>query len=269
MFRTSLCLALTLSLAAFAWAGGQPEPKLTPEAEKAKEALDAHIKKINASGGSVVWIGEEALTKTFPKHQFFALRFRIYPVAKQLPEGMKPSNLFVVMGDKVEQIKDAKELEAFFKANAPQVTTNDQAIKILHSWLALGQEFVQDGFYKFKLEPTFAGTAPQGVAPGTIKGTATVMAGGNGEIAATLELDKAGKVIAGKQEEKIKQGPRPICQATKLLDADPIVRKMAEADLLYMDLAARDYLMEQREKAGPELRRAIDQLWQRIEKEGW
>jgi hypothetical protein len=268
MFRTSLSLLAALAVTSGAWAGGQPEPKLTPEAEKAKGVLDEHVKKIKAEGGSVVWISEEALTKTFPKHQFFALRFRIYPVAKQLPEGMKPSNLFVVLGDKVEHLKDAKALEAFFKANAPAVSTKDQALAALHSWLALGQEFVQDGFYKFKLEKVIDHTNND-LAPGKIQSTATVMAGGNGEITATLELDKAGKVVAAAQEEKIKQGPRPICQATKLLDADPIVRKMAEADLLYMGLAARDYLMEQREQASPELRRAIDQLWQRIQKEGW
>ena len=47
------------------------------------------------------------------------------------------------------------------------------------------------------------------------------------------------------------------------------LRRMAEADLVYMGLAARDYLMEQRASARPELREAIDRLWRRIEKEGW
>jgi hypothetical protein len=36
-----------------------------------------------------------------------------------------------------------------------------------------------------------------------------------------------------------------------------------------MGLAAREYLDEQRAQAGPELRRAIDRLWQRIQKNGW
>jgi hypothetical protein len=30
--------------------------------------------------------------------------------------------------------------------------------------------------------------------------------------------------------EQLRAGPRPICQATKLLDRDPIVRRMAEQD---------------------------------------
>jgi hypothetical protein len=36
-----------------------------------------------------------------------------------------------------------------------------------------------------------------------------------------------------------------------------------------MGLAAREYLRERRALADPELRAAIDQLWKRIEKEGW
>jgi hypothetical protein len=68
---------------------------------------------------------------------------------------------------------------------------------------------------------------------------------------------------------KLKPGPRPICQATKLLDADAVVRKMAEQDLLFMGLAARDYLMEQRAAAGPELRQAIDRLWEQIVNNKW
>jgi hypothetical protein len=63
---------------------------------------------------------------------------------------------------------------------------------------------------------------------------------------------------------ELKPGPRPICQATKLLDADPVVRRMAEQDLLVMGRAARPYLDEQRAKAAPELQKAIDRVWERI-----
>src|SRR5207249_6646109 len=64
----------------------------------------------------------------------------------------------------------------------------------------------------------------------------------------------------------IRPGPRPICQATKLLDADPLVRRICEQDLLIMGLSARDYLAEQRAAARPELRDAIDRLWQKIQR---
>ena len=98
---------------------------------------------------------------------------------------------------------------------------------------------------------------------------AVVMQGGNGELTATLTFSADGKLTSFDDNHKIKPGPRPICQATRLLDPDPIVRKMAEQDLLYMGLAARDYLREQRAKASPELRRAIDRLWERIVEAGW
>src|SRR5262249_38494342 len=99
-------------------------------------------------------------------------------------------------------------------------------------------------------------------------GRAIVMQGGNGELAATLEFVD-GKLAAVTESAKIRPGPRPICQATKLLDPTPIVRKMAEQDLLIMGIAARSYLMEQRGQARPELREAIDRLWRKIEENGW
>jgi hypothetical protein len=66
---------------------------------------------------------------------------------------------------------------------------------------------------------------------------------------------------------EIKPGPRPVCHATKLLDADPVVRAIVEQDLLIMGRAAKPYLDEQRAKAGPELQEAIDRIWQRIQME--
>ena len=97
-------------------------------------------------------------------------------------------------------------------------------------------------------------------------GRALVMQGGNGEINATLRFEQ-GKLAKATESAKIIPGPRPICQATKLLDADPIVRRMAENDLLYLGDLVKDYLDEQRAQATPELQRAIDRIRQRIEKQ--
>jgi hypothetical protein len=63
---------------------------------------------------------------------------------------------------------------------------------------------------------------------------------------------------------QIKTGIRPICQATKLLDPDPLVRRMAEQDLRVIGRKAKGYLDAQRAKARPELQKAIDRIWQRI-----
>ena len=88
--------------------------------------------------------------------------------------------------------------------------------------------------------------------------------GDAGEIDARLTFDAAGKLVRVSETANLKRGIRPICQATKLLDPDPVVRRMAEQDLLVMGKAARDYLAAQRAKADPKLQRAIDRLWERI-----
>jgi hypothetical protein len=46
---------------------------------------------------------------------------------------------------------------------------------------------------------------------------------------ATLTFDGGGKLARVAEGGKLRPGPRPICQATKLLDPDPLVRRMAEA----------------------------------------
>ena len=56
-----------------------------------------------------------------------------------------------------------------------------------------------------------------------------------------------------------------MCQATRLLDSDPIMRAMAAQDLLIMGRAAMPYLREQRKTAAPELVRAIDAISAQIE----
>ena len=44
---------------------------------------------------------------------------------------------------------------------------------------------------------------------------------------------------------------------------------MAEQDILVMGKSAKAYLDEQRAKAEPELKAAIDRVWRRILDEGW
>ncbi|HYV39105.1 MAG TPA: hypothetical protein VE988_25690 [Gemmataceae bacterium] len=263
--------AFTLVLAVAAWASAQPpaEQKTPENVNKAKEVVSAHLAKINGKNATIVWINDDSLTKTFPKHVFLAVRFRIYPVAMQMPEGMKPSNIFAVKDGKFEQVKDAKALEAFFKANATVPEKKQAQIDAARSWLWLSQEFVQDGFYKFEILDKEIKVDLAASLESFIRARAIVKDGGNGEIAILMRVQPEGKIASVTDNTKVKPGPRPICQATKLLDPDPVVRKMAEADLLYMGLAARDYIMEQRATASPELRDAIDRVWEKIVKNGW
>ncbi len=233
--------------------------------QKAEAQVKEYLTKNKAEGGQVLYLGNEYLDKMFPKQRFFAVRYRIYPVAKKMPEGMKPSNVIVVPPNgRPEHLKDAKALENYFKTNQQPVKGGLDATFSLLSWLTLSQEFRQDGFYKFKLPTMTDGKAGDGI---DIKGSAVVMQGGNGEITAELSFDKAGKLTKATETAKIKPGPRPICQATRLLHEDPLVRRICEADLLYMGRPALDYLREQRALAGPDLRRAIDRVIERIQRE--
>jgi hypothetical protein len=63
-------------------------------------------------------------------------------------------------------------------------------------------------------------------------------------------------------------GQRVGVQATKLLDPDPIVRRMAEQDLLVMGRATKPYLDQVRARVRPKLQLAIDRMWERIVREG-
>ena len=240
------------------------EPPLPEEAQKSADAVKAHLQKIKGDYAQLLFMSQAALKKTFPDHQFIIARYRLFPVARQLPEGLSASNIFAVTrkDQQLEHIKDAKALEAFFKKHQPAAKDDAAARRALASWLDLAQEFPQDGLYKFEiLEKDFGGESNDKIA--SVRGRAIVTQGGKGEITATLDFE-AGKLTKVTVGGKVQPGPRPICQATKLLDRDPIVRKMAEQDLLFMGPGIYDYLMEQRRRASPELRDAIDRIWRQI-----
>jgi hypothetical protein len=259
-------LLLLLAVVPLAW-GDDTEPKkkkLSKEdIEKAEKAVKAYLDKVKGSHGKTETVTDESVDKTLPGFAFFTVMYRQFPIARQLPEGLQSSNLFVVGNDnKPKLLNTAKDLKKFFEDKVQGATTEAKAKDAARAWLRLSQELHQDGFYKFKLEDD--STKVEGKDTKTVKAKVVVMQGGNGSLEATIKLDKDGKVTSIEESAKIRPGPRPICQATKLLDKDPIVRGMAEQALLCMGRAARDYLMEQRAKASPELKRAIDGIWRKI-----
>jgi hypothetical protein len=212
---------------------------------------------------------DEALKKAFPDTAFFAVVFRQYPVALAAPEPFKSQNVFAVPKDgKLVHLTDTKGLETYFKDNLKGVKDEDGAKLAAGAWLALSQTFQQDGFFKFSVpkdELKAAGEKGERKASGKV----VVTQGGKGELTATLTFDDKGKLAKVVEENAIKPGVRPICQATKLLDADPLVRRIAEQDILVMGRACKSYLDGQRAAASPELRREIDRVWKRIINEGW
>jgi len=241
--------------------GGRAADK--DEIENAKKAVEKKMADLKAAGGDTAVFSDEALDKLFPKQVFVGVRFRQYPVARLLPEGVSAYNLFAYGNGKLEALKEGAELRKFFQASLPAVKDDAAAKNAAHAWLLLAQELQNDGFFKFKImDDAIKVTAEKGGRKVAAQSMAT--SGGNGDVTVTMEFDENGKLTTVEQGGKLKPGPRPICQATKLLDPDPIVRKMAEQDLLCMGRAARGYLDEQRAKASPELQKAIDRIWQRI-----
>ncbi len=263
--KMGLAGAVLLGWAAAAAAAPAPERK-PPTAEEVARAVKVvqEDEKLKGRGAIITAIEDPAVGKVLPEHVFVAVMFRQYPVGRVPPEGLKASNVFAVDRDgKVTVLTDAGELEKFFRANLAPAREDDQLKEDAHAWIRLAQQFRQDGFFKFALLDKATQVKAEDGGK-TVSALVTAMQGGSGTLGATLTFDEAGKLTRVAEENKLRSGPRPICQATKLLDPDPIVRRMAEQDLLIMGTAARPYLDEQRARATPELRQAIDRLWQRI-----
>jgi hypothetical protein len=264
----ALALALLLGAGVFA-ADTDPEPpgkKLTKEdVEKAEKAVKAYLNEVNGSHAQVKHIADGSVETVLPGYAFFSVLFRQFPVGRIPPAKLKASNVFVVArGGKPVPLTSAKELEKLFKEKLPALSSRKRLEAAATAWVRLSQEFIQDGFYTFTLEKDATKVVDRKTTGRSAIAKVVVMRGGNGTLVATLDFNKTGKLEAVKEESKIQRGPRPICQATKLLDKDPIVRGMAEQALLCMGRACKYYLDEQRAKASPALKKAIDRIWKRI-----
>lgn len=256
----SLIIGLGMLAGLAAPALAQEEQKLTDKAKKAVAAVKADMDKRNAQGPILLWKEDQTLVSMFPDYDMVVVRFRQFPVARPTPKGLSAANIFAVKDDKVLHLRDTKMLESFFKDRGAPVKSEADARIATTSWLALTQEFHQDGFFRFEVLEKEYSIENSGKV---VRGRAVVMQGGTGEIAVTIHFE-GGKLAKVTESTKIQAGIRPICQATKLLHADPIVRRIVEQDLLVMGRSARDYLMEQRALADAPLRDAIDRIWRRI-----
>jgi hypothetical protein len=219
-------------------------------------------------GGAVVRpVTDDFVARTFPTFSFFGVVFRQYPVAVQCPPAsdLKCANLFFVQNSRVDFVSTIEDLKFFFAANLGPAPTQDAATDAASSWLRFSEELKQDLFYTFS-PPDISYTPRDDLA--LLRAHASVAAGGEGSIDVVMMLGAAGSLVNVLERSALRPGIRPICQATKLLDPDPIVRRMAEQDLLVMGRAAKPYLDQIRATARPKLQQAIDGIWQRILHEG-
>jgi hypothetical protein len=268
MTRTlALLTALILSLGS-ARAADEPKSPTADEVKAAQEKLTAYLKGIEGAESARVTALTADGAATFPDHVLFAVIFPQYPIARIAPPPLSSSNVVAVpkKDGKPVPVTDVKTLEKFFKENARAVKTAAEGEEATKAWLRAAAELNQDGYYKF----TVKADAPK-VDGGTVTGSGAAPVDGKngdkGEVKATLTF-KDGKLTTAETKANLSAGVRPICQATKLLDPDPIVRGMAEQSIRVMGSAAKPYLDEQRAKASPELKAAIDRMWAQIQKEG-
>jgi hypothetical protein len=264
---TAALLAAAVALAS-ALAAPQPDPKkATPEdIDKAAAAVKAYLANVKGDYGVVTHIKDDAVEKALPGKIFFAVLFRQYPVGRPAPQGLSASNVFVVDGQgKATPLPNAAALQKYLKESVAPVKDDAAAKDAAHACARLGQELVQDGFYKFQIMDDAIKVEPGKGGGRTAAAKTVVMQGGNGEIGLVAKFDDAGKLTDLEESVKVRPGPRPICQATLLLNADPLVRRICEQDLLVMGTAALPYLAEQRAKASLELQKEIDRVVKRIE----
>src|SRR2546427_760482 len=224
------------------------------------------LDNLNVHGYVIRPIIDDYVGRAFPNFSFFGVIFRQYPVAYLCPQqqGLACSNIFFVQNEEVGFAPSIAELKTFFSEKLCPVPNEDAANDAGRSWLRFSSELKQDLFFEFS-PPAVDYTATADGA--TVIGQAVVTAGGQGRIDVTMTFDLTGNFVDVQECNTVRPGVRPICQATKLLDRDPVVRRMAEQDILVMGRMAKPYLDEIRAKSKPQLKRAIDRMWQRIVQE--
>ena len=176
-------------------------------------------------------------------------------------QDLKCSNVFFVKDGGVDFASNIEDLKVFFATQLGPAPAQDVANDAAATWLRLSEELKQDLFYTFSA-PEISYVSRDDVT--VLRGRAAVVAGGDGNIDILMTLGTAGSFVSIYEKSALRPSVRPICQATKLLDRDPIVRRMAEQDLLVMGRAAKPYLDQVRRGARPKLQQAIDRIWQRI-----
>jgi hypothetical protein len=239
-----------------------------------QQLVEGYLQSRGLSGFVVRPVTDDFVTRAFPNFSFFGVIFRQYPIAVQCPQAsdLKCANLFFVrkaqafgQNSQVDFVSTVEDLKFFFASNLNPAPTLDTATDAASSWLRFSAELKQDLFYTFS--PADVSYMPRGDLT-LVRAHASVAAGGDGNIDVVMTLGAAGSLVNILEKGAVRPGVRPICQATKLLDPDPIVRRMAEQDLLVMGRSSKPYLDQIRATATTQLKQAIDRIWQRILNEG-
>jgi hypothetical protein len=238
--------------------------------QAAKSAAEKAIEKyIQAKGGpGLTGRAEEAgnadLKALFPNYTFVLLTIPQWPLARPVQAPLEMNNVFAVDNrESVTLMTSAEQLQKFFQDKLPALKGDDQ-LKAASAWATLTVEFYQDGMFRFTAgKPEVLPTGGQSTMVRVVM-TVNQSGGNSGEVTSTLSIDPAGRLVSASNKSTLKAGMRPICQSTKLLDSDPLVRQMAEQDLLIMGRECFWYLDMMRAESSPQLQLAIDTIKERI-----
>ncbi|MDX1988079.1 MAG: hypothetical protein SFV17_15455 [Candidatus Obscuribacter sp.] len=225
------------------------------------------------SRGRLLYLDSQPLRESFPNHVFYLLRFPQWPLPLDPPPPLAANNIFVMTVNQKKgasaPLTNSEQLKQFMVGAGLRGQSDLEKKKILEAGLLLAQELAQDGMYQFQTDKQALKLIKESKGSKAVGLVSVLPQGGNsGNIAATARFNEEGKLIDFSYQQNLQEGMRPICQSTKLLDPDPIVRKMAEKDILIMGRRAEEYLKWQREQVSPELKQAIDKIWRRILDEG-
>lgn len=212
----------------------------------------------------LVPIATEALAREFPHYRFYGLTFPQWPLAEVPPHPLSASNVVsLAPGGAVMVLTSPSELKDYFNGHRHRAARDPGTI--LLAWLDLTWVFSEDGFFQFDVGQAIQVNRQDENVLASGKDIVQPHGGDQGEIDVALTIAPDGTILSAQDTRDVRAGIRPICQATKLLDPDPIVRKMAEQCLLVMGSRAKPYLDAQRAKSPPELQKAIDAIWLRMQ----
>ncbi|MDD4889174.1 MAG: hypothetical protein PHU85_04535 [Phycisphaerae bacterium] len=236
--------------------------------------VESREPKVAPLPGQPQSLSAPAAAEAFPDFTWCSVFKGYSPVARiDEPQSSWPDRCLFAIDRKsnVTHIADAKALEDFFRKNLPVVQAEAAATLAVQAWLSLAQTIQDHAAFpieaaSLKAAKTDAGWTAQGRAAAGIGPGPGPRVRFNDAGFATVKLafGADGKLKTATEEVKFRPGMRPICQSTKLLDPDPLVRSMAEQELRWMGRSAEQYLKARRAISSPAIQTAIDRIWQQI-----
>jgi hypothetical protein len=169
--RPIYAIALAVVLVSPAWSAAD---------EGAHYYARQYLSGLGVNGFTLTPIQDSYVTATFPSFAFFSLVFQQYPLSVQPPEGLNPSDVLVVQGDKVFAMIDPDALKIFFLSTLAPVADA-------------------------------AATMDAGRTDGAfVLGEVVVTDGGTGSIRMAMEFDSDGNLTDVMEGREIHTGDRPV-----------------------------------------------------------